>query len=106
MLRAPRPEMVSESNLAGDVCAATDVKNSTRDTGINAGNNFSFIVLNFLSVQPLCSLCLCGCCSCIPITTETQRTQRFHREISHQLFLGTVAVTGFLNRASSRSTLA
>src|SRR5436190_7942096 len=34
--------------------------------------------LNF-SVQPLCSLCLCGS-PCSKTTTETQRTQRLHRE--------------------------
>ena len=32
-----------------------------------------------LSVQPLCSLCLCGLYSC-KVITETQRTQRLHRD--------------------------
>ena len=32
----------------------------------------------FFSVKPLCSLCLRGVLA--KITTETQRTQRFHRE--------------------------
>src|SRR6185437_12816003 len=35
--------------------------------------------LRDFSVQPPCSLCLCGC-SGRKITTETQRTQRLHRE--------------------------
>src|SRR5262245_36956890 len=38
--------------------------------------------LSCFSVQPLCSLCLCGDFS--TTTTETQRTQRLHREISNQ----------------------
>ena len=32
------------------------------------------------SVQPVCSLYLCGCGIEQPITTETQRTQRLHGE--------------------------
>jgi len=32
------------------------------------------------SVQPLCSLCLCGYYSAAKLTTEAQRTQRLHRE--------------------------
>src|SRR5690349_19072923 len=35
---------------------------------------------NFFSVQSLCSLCLCGCFFEQFLTTETQRTQRLHRE--------------------------
>ena len=35
--------------------------------------------MNCFSVQPLCSLCLCGDLAPI-LTTETQRTQRLHRE--------------------------
>src|SRR6185437_10728248 len=31
------------------------------------------------SVQPLCSLCLCGCFT-KTLTTEAQRTKRLHRE--------------------------
>src|SRR6185437_8044735 len=31
-------------------------------------------------VPPLCSLCLCGCFFEQFLTTETQRTQRLHRE--------------------------
>jgi hypothetical protein len=35
----------------------------------------------FFSVHPLCSLCLCGCLiHRNKLTTETQRTQRLHRE--------------------------
>jgi PAS domain S-box-containing protein len=34
------------------------------------------------SVQPLCSLCLCGSLLVAKSTTETQRTQRLHREES------------------------
>src|SRR5215208_1326098 len=35
------------------------------------------------SVQPRCSLCLCGEFLCHYLTTETQRTQRLHREDSN-----------------------
>src|SRR6185503_20202096 len=36
-------------------------------------------------VQPLCSLRLCGCLR-IVLTTETQRTQRLHREEAIERF--------------------
>ena len=34
----------------------------------------------FFSVQPLCALCLCGHFAEQHLTTETQSTQRWHRE--------------------------
>ena len=33
-------------------------------------------------MQPLCSLCLCGYLAAVRATTETQRTQRWHRDRS------------------------
>jgi hypothetical protein len=44
-------------------------------TGVQSGSKIYLI-----SVQPLCSLCLCGCFFEQFLTTEAQRTQRLHRE--------------------------
>src|ERR1044072_4425609 len=41
---------------------------------------FGGAVSSLFSVQTLWSLCLCGCCIVHPVTTETQRTLRLHRE--------------------------
>src|SRR6185369_3857595 len=54
----------------------------------------------FFSVQPLRSLCLCGDLCTQPFTTETQRTQRLHREEFHCFLLlspRTVTLTPFCN---------
>jgi hypothetical protein len=44
-------------------------------------------VANDFSVQPLCSLCLCGYYFAAKLTTEAQRTQRLHREIISNVLL-------------------
>src|SRR5687768_9020443 len=54
--------------------------NSAYSNDVVQFNQFlgSVLVWDF-SVQPLCSLCLCGSLA-EKITTEAQRTQRLHRE--------------------------
>ena len=58
-----------------------------RRRSFNAGSMTLFRAVrrresSVFSVQPLCPLCLCGRFPCRSITTETQRTQRLHREES------------------------
>src|ERR1700741_1749447 len=69
MLRAASPEMVSESNLTGCVCAAAGAKNTNRETGINARDSFSFIVLNPVDVSDSS----CGSCSRDLVEQGSQR---------------------------------
>src|SRR6185369_6331472 len=53
--------------------------------------SFDIVYLIF-SVQPLCSLCLCG-----ELTTKTRRTQRLHREsLSH--------ANHYLSRSAKRAS--
>src|SRR6185437_10863821 len=55
------------------------------------------------SVQPLCSLCLCGCFFEQFLTTETQRTQRLHREeVRKRLFVFTRIILSVSSSAIAR----
>src|SRR6185369_9811010 len=61
----------------------------------------------FFSVQPVCSLCLCGFLFASKITTETQRTQRLHRDdpaLSYLVFTNCCHCSNENQRISHRET--
>ena len=60
--------------------SGSEVKIDDQEYLIMREDEIRFAQKSDFSVQPLCSLCLCGCFPKQSLTTETQRTLRLHRE--------------------------
>src|ERR1041384_4438957 len=93
------------TELLNNVCAgcAKDLIQETSDREILFRQRIcrpeGGALIPVFSVQSLCPLCLCGCIR-REITTESQRTQRLHREEIHITSLSTRTL-GFWNETRS-----
>src|SRR5881227_404710 len=76
----PGPLGISDTNPIADAPASIAIHASSM-LAIQQIFTRGLVVAFIFSVQPLCPLCLCGFLYCErKSTTETQRTQRLHRD--------------------------